>query len=166
MGSVEGVDPDCGLTARFALFLETERGAAGNTRLAYVRDVRSYLGRLREWGLGWKQAETETVQRYLEWMQKESYRRSSMMRAVASIKTFHRFLLREGETTEDPTALIQFPRTGNVVVRSASKGSAIVPGLVPTAARCSDEVESTTVSWIGTSAEKKTVTSPAAARRK
>lgn len=96
----------------FSLFLETERGAAANTRAAYLRDVRAYLERLRGWRIDIPRATSETVQRHLNLMQEEKYRRSSMMRAIASMKAFHRFLLEEKLSTEDPTALIRFPKAG------------------------------------------------------
>jgi integrase/recombinase XerD len=80
--------------------------------MAYVRDVRTYLGRLAEWNEEPAGATAETIQRYLGWMHDEAYLRNSVMRAIASLKSFHRFLLAEKLATEDPTALIQFPRSG------------------------------------------------------
>ncbi len=105
-------EPAGALLARFALHLQTERGAAANTRLAYQRDVRTYLGKLREWEIEPAAATPDAVQRYLAWMHEEAYVRNSVMRAIASLKSFHRFLLAEKLAGEDPTALVQFPRTG------------------------------------------------------
>jgi len=87
--------PSGALLARYALHLTTERGAAANTRLAYQRDIKTYLGKLKEWGLEPAAATPYTVQQYLGWMHDEAYLRNSVMRAIASLKSFHRFLLAE-----------------------------------------------------------------------
>ncbi len=108
-------DPEARLLNQFALFLETERGAATNTRLAYLRDIRSYLVRLQEWGVGLNGVTPEEVQRYLGWMQDEKYRRNSVMRTIASLKSFHRFMLLEKISTEDPTVLLRFPKMGRLL---------------------------------------------------
>jgi len=101
-----------GLVTRFSLFLETERGSSGNTQTAYVSDVRFFLARMGEWGINPVKAGIEDLQRYLAFMQDQKYQRSSVMRAVASIKSFYRFLLKERIMNEDPSALIQFPKVG------------------------------------------------------
>ncbi|MEK7475184.1 MAG: site-specific tyrosine recombinase XerD [Candidatus Coatesbacteria bacterium] len=110
------------LLDRYTLFLATERGAALNTRLAYLRDLRTYLARLDEWKVAPRDATPDTVQSYLGWMQTERYRRSSIMRAVASVRSFHRFLLQEKAADRDPTALLTFPKPGrqlpNVLTRT------------------------------------------------
>jgi len=107
---------------RYTLFLATERGAALNTRLAYMRDLKTYLARLEEWKVAPDAATPDTVQNYLAWMQTERYRRSSIMRAVASLRSFHRFLLSEKLADKDPTALLAFPKPGlqlpNVLTRA------------------------------------------------
>ncbi len=100
------------LLDHFALFLETDRGAAVNTRLAYLRDVHTYLDRLRAWGVSAPHVTPEVIQRYLGGMQEGGYRRTSVMRTVASLKSFHRFLLLEKLSAEDPTVLLQYPKTG------------------------------------------------------
>lgn len=104
--------PAGALLARYALHLTTERGVAANTRLAYQRDLRTYLAKLKEWQLEPVTATPDDVQRYLEWMHDETYVRNSVMRAIASLKSFHRFLLAEELARADPTALVQFPRSG------------------------------------------------------
>ena len=100
------------LITSFSLFLETERGSSGNTQTAYVSDIRFYLNKMNEWGVAPARAGIEDLQRYLAFMQEQKYQRSSVMRAVASIKSFHRFLLKEKMSREDPSALIQFPKVG------------------------------------------------------
>ena len=109
------------LLARYALYLTAERGVAENTRLAYLRDARNYLARLTEWKVVPAAATPDTVQRYLAWMQDESYRRTSIMRAIASLKGLHRYLLAEKLAPADPTALLQFARPGRTLPGTLSQ---------------------------------------------
>jgi integrase/recombinase XerD len=100
------------LLSSFALFLDTERGVAANTRLAYLADLKTYVARLKAWKTAPARATADDIQRYLAWMQYSQYSRMSVMRAIASLKSFHRFLVAEKEAEEDPTVLLQFPKTG------------------------------------------------------
>jgi integrase/recombinase XerD len=101
----------------FALYLVSDRGAAANTRLAYVRDVRAYTARLAAWGQAPAAATAADVQRYLGWMQEERYHRSSIQRAFAALKIFHRYLAAEKLANEDPTVLIASPGSGRRLPR-------------------------------------------------
>ena len=96
----------------FTIFLVTERGVSANTRLGYIRDVRMYLKRLADWKTTPAESTPETVQRHLTWMSERKYRRNSIMRSIASLKSFHRFLLSEKLAVADPTALIGYPKSG------------------------------------------------------
>jgi integrase/recombinase XerD len=106
---------------RFDLHLATDRGASANTRLAYRRDLVSYLAKLREWEIKVEDATPDVVQRYLGWMQGERYERTSIMRAVAAIRSFHRFLVVEREAQADPTSLLAFPRPGRTLPHVLSR---------------------------------------------
>jgi integrase/recombinase XerD len=105
----------------FTLFLETERGVSTNTRLGYLRDVRTYLARLSDWKTTAAGSTPETVQRHLTWMSEQKYRRNSIMRAIASLKSFHRFLLSEKLADTDPTALIGYPKSGRLLPHVLSR---------------------------------------------
>ncbi|MEK7765308.1 MAG: site-specific tyrosine recombinase XerD [bacterium] len=121
----------------FALYLVSDRGAAANTRLAYLRDVRTYAARLAAWGLAVPTASAADVQRYLGWMQEEQYRRSSVQRAFASLKVYYRYLVAEKAAPEDPTVLISSPGSGRRLPRvlSAKDVAALLESAVPEAAR-------------------------------
>lgn len=110
-----------GWLTKYTVFLTAERGVAENTRLAYLRDARTYLARLKEWKTDATRATPDTVQRHLAWMQEASYRRTSIMRAIASLKSFHRWLLAEKLAAADPTALVQFPKAGRTLPGTLSR---------------------------------------------
>lgn len=96
----------------FSLHLLTERGVAANTRLAYGQDARRYFGWLAEGKIPVLRAVPDDIQRYLAWLRAEGYRRSSVMRSVATLKVFYRYLLQEKMIEQDPTALLDFPAAG------------------------------------------------------
>lgn len=113
--------PADGRLVRFDLHLATERGSSPNTRTAYRMDLVSYLARLREWKIKPEAVTPDVVQRYLGWMQSEKYLRTSIMRAVAAIRSFHRFLVQEKESSSDPTSLLAFPKPGRTLPHVLSK---------------------------------------------
>lgn len=95
----------------FLNYLAVERGLAQNTLLAYRRDLLKYAEYLK----GRKVQEASQVTRKLVtdfmYAQKErNLSTNSICRALAAIKTFHRFLVRERMTDEDPTNLVETPK--------------------------------------------------------
>lgn len=91
--------------------LSVERGLAHNTLMAYSRDLEQYEEFLR---LRRKdkvaQIVHEDVVDFMHQRKKDGMSARSICRALAAIKMFHRFLLREGIVVEDPTALIETPK--------------------------------------------------------
>jgi len=87
-----------------------ERGLAQNTLDAYRRDLTRYAAYLR----GRKQAVTAldrtVIPRYLLALREAGLNPRSVARHLSAIRQFHRFLVREGIVTEDPTAHLESPR--------------------------------------------------------
>ncbi|MGH2681947.1 MAG: site-specific tyrosine recombinase XerD [Actinomycetota bacterium] len=102
---------------RFLDYLAVERGLARNTLDAYRRDLRRYAGYLAEHGV---EEPTQVGEddiagfvRYLssaEYAPEKRYRASSVARALAAVRTFHRFLVREGDTEADPAEGVARPK--------------------------------------------------------
>lgn len=104
--------------AEYDMWLRVERGLAANTAAAYRRDVRRYAEYLRGSGehdpAGVRE---EVVARYVHQLRDARdergtprYAPSSVARAVAAIRSFHRFCLEEGLVTSDPTEDVGGPR--------------------------------------------------------
>ena len=102
---------------RFLDHLTVERGLAGNTIEAYRRDLGRYLAFLRSRGvadpaLAGEPAISEFVAHLSgsEYAPGRTYRASSVARALAAVRSFHRFLVREGESETDPAEAVARPK--------------------------------------------------------
>ncbi|HEY3672969.1 MAG TPA: site-specific tyrosine recombinase XerD [Acidimicrobiia bacterium] len=108
-----------GLLAEYESWLRVERGLAPNSLAAYRRDLRRYAEYLRRRGVtedvalvdesivsGWvdelQQARTDDGQR--------RYKESSIARALAAVRSFHRFCVEEGLLDDDPSGDVGAPR--------------------------------------------------------
>lgn len=113
---------------RFLDYLTVERGLSRNTVDAYRRDLRRYGRYLHGRGIDDATAADEAVvagfvatlsrARYGE--DARAYRTSSVVRALAAVRGLHRFLLREGESAEDPTEGVVRPRVPRNLPRPLS----------------------------------------------
>ncbi len=107
--------------------LAVERGLSQNTLDAYRRDLAKYVAYLHEQGVidGADASETN-IARYVEWLSSRNlgegrrYRASSIARALAAVRMFHRFLLREGEADSDPAAAVVRPKVPRSLPRPLS----------------------------------------------
>jgi len=97
----------------FLNYLAVEKGLADNTLNAYSRDLVHYLDQLRQ------QAGIETpaditqeaVLDFLTCLKRRNLSPRSRARALSAVRGFHRFLLHENYLDQDPTLLIESPRT-------------------------------------------------------
>lgn len=113
----------------FINYLAVERGLAQNTLLAYRRDLQKYADYLSEQGV--KSAADVPRKMVTDFMYAQKERdlsTNSICRALAAIKTFHRFLVRERMADEDPTNLVETPKLWKRVpeVLSAQEMEAII----------------------------------------
>ena len=88
--------------ARYGAYLAEEKHASPNTVSSYLRDVTQFASYLDEQGLTLREADRETVQAYMSWMQGRGKSAASATRFLASVKSFYNFLLAEGSITENP----------------------------------------------------------------
>jgi integrase/recombinase XerD len=95
------------------LFLEhliVERGLRQNSLEAYQRDLLRYLGALKERGQSVTALTRTEVPRYLLTLREAGLAPRSVARHLSAIRQFHRFLVRQGLSREDPTAHLESPR--------------------------------------------------------
>lgn len=92
----------------FVASLQAERGLSPNTASAYARDLAQYQATLRESG---HEPTEDAIRAHLEMLRSQGLAATSIARKLASIRAYHRFLVVEGFTTEDPTTAIDSPRT-------------------------------------------------------
>jgi integrase/recombinase XerD len=88
-------------------YLAVERGASPNTTAAYERALRSYL--IYE-DCELNEITHDRITQYLQSLQEVGLAPASCEQAVSAIKGLHRFALREGLATADPSALVHLPK--------------------------------------------------------
>ncbi|WP_226913370.1 site-specific tyrosine recombinase XerD [Gephyromycinifex aptenodytis] len=111
--------PNSGIGAAMRAWLsqqQVERGIAHNTVLSYTRDLARYAAYLDEVGIDrLADVRSNHVSDFLQALRQgdEQHRPLSIAsagRALIAVRGFHRFLLLEGETEQDPAADITPPR--------------------------------------------------------
>jgi integrase/recombinase XerD len=103
---------------RYLDHLAVERGLSDNTLVAYRRDLRRYAAFLARRGVRHATGVDEkTVRSFLASLSASThgpearpYRATSVARTLSAVRSFHRFLLREGVADRDPSAGVPLPR--------------------------------------------------------
>ena len=102
---------------RFLDHLAVERGLSRNTLDAYRRDLRRYRSLLGQRGVGSVvhsgEADISAFVAHLsstEYAPGKGYSPSSVARALAAVRSFHRFLVREGDVVDDPAVGVARPK--------------------------------------------------------
>jgi integrase/recombinase XerD len=99
------------LVRDFLDYMAVERGASPNTIDAYGRDLARYAELLAERGVTSPDAVTrDDVTAYMARLIDQGLAASSIERKVAAVKSFHKFLVRDGVTENHPTASLPLPK--------------------------------------------------------
>jgi integrase/recombinase XerD len=108
-----------GLLAEYDTWLRVERGLAPNSLAAYRRDLRRYADYLRRRGVTGDVAGVDEgiVAGFVEELAQARtddglprYKESSIARALAAVRSFHRFCVEEGLLGADPSGDVGAPR--------------------------------------------------------
>lgn len=103
----------------FLISIRSERGLSINTATAYRRDLAQYEEtRLSHPGAG----PENIIHVHLETLRARELAATSVARKLASIRSYHRFLVAEGYTTKDPTAKIGSPSRPSVLPKALTVG--------------------------------------------
>ncbi|MDD4955596.1 MAG: site-specific tyrosine recombinase XerD [Candidatus Omnitrophica bacterium] len=94
----------------FIDYLKVEKGLSRNSIISYNEDLKKYLGYLAEKGI--KEPSKITHKDISEFLfaMRSKISVSSISRALSTIKSFHKFLVREKLTTTSPADFIETPR--------------------------------------------------------
>ena len=96
---------------QFMAHLETERRLAKNSIESYQRDINAYLRFLESRLVGdIRQVKEEDVAQYLYDLKDQGKAPSTISRNIASIRSFHLYLVREKVTLTDPTQMFVSPK--------------------------------------------------------
>ena len=94
----------------FLLWLRVERGRAESTVSAYERDLQNYLSWLEEQGERIGDVQESSIIVYLRELQSSGKAASTVARAMAAVRSFHRFLAVENFRSDDPAKNVELPR--------------------------------------------------------
>lgn len=98
----------------FKAYLELRRGLAASTIKAYNYDLMYYKAWLSGTGLRLKDVTSKILDGYVKYMRdKFGLQTETIRRKIASISTYHKWLLREGVLKNDPVYFIELPKTAD-----------------------------------------------------
>jgi integrase/recombinase XerD len=105
-------------SGRYLDHLAVERGLSEHTLKAYRRDLRRYVGFLERRGItDPRLVDESSIRSYVASVSASThgdderpYRAASVARMLSSVRSFHRYLLREGVTTRDPATGVTRPK--------------------------------------------------------
>ncbi|MGD6831381.1 site-specific tyrosine recombinase XerD [Sutcliffiella halmapala] len=96
----------------FMHYLVVEKGLADNTIVSYERDLKAYILYISkvEKVASLDHVTRATIVQFLKFLHEKGKSSKTISRHIASIRSFHQFLLREKVTTQDPTVHLDRPK--------------------------------------------------------
>lgn len=118
-----------GAIRAFIGFLRAERHASSETLRSYASDLRQFhtfllTHRAAVPPVNPGSLSPEEIRAYLQWLDRRGVQRSSLARKVASLRSFYRFLVREGLAAHSPTQDIRTPKQPKLLPRVLTKEEA------------------------------------------
>lgn len=92
----------------FKGYILIEKNFSEHTAKAYCSDVLSYIIWLGE--INCEKADFNKVREYLHFMQKYNYKKSTIARKIASIRTFYKFLFKNNKVDSNPAQNLISPK--------------------------------------------------------
>ncbi|MBI3923038.1 MAG: tyrosine recombinase XerC [Armatimonadetes bacterium] len=104
-----------GYIDHFISYLRDVRNHSAHTVRSYARDILQFVDFLEQQGFKieateWGQIDYLIIRRFLGKLSEEGYTRRSVARKLSSLKSFFRFLLRQGLVSTNPAAPVTSPK--------------------------------------------------------
>lgn len=96
----------------FEAHIMLERGLSDNTRENYILDVRKLLGFLSDSGISLRETTLDTLREFIITLHEMGIAVRSQARIISGIKGFFRYLTAENYIEENPSILLETPRSG------------------------------------------------------
>lgn len=98
------------LMDEYEVFLQNSKNLSYNTMLSYIRDIHKYASYLESAEIDCVTASKNDIVDYLSLMQKNGQAASSVLRMIASLRSYYGFILKKGMISEDPTIGLKAPK--------------------------------------------------------
>lgn len=113
----------------FVTFLDVQRGASRETIRSYGSDLRQLLRFLqqrqgREDDPSLASLTTQSIREYLAWLDGKGEKKSSLARKLATLRSFCRFLNRDGRLSANPAEQVRMPKQTKPLPRVLTKDDA------------------------------------------
>ena len=107
-------DPSALQVESFLEMMSAERGAATNTLQSYERDLEDARSFLNERSVRLTEATPDDLRAYLGHLARQGFAASSQARRLSALRQFFKFLYGEGLRGDDPTGILDAPKTLSV----------------------------------------------------
>ncbi len=94
----------------FLEFLANDKRASSNTLQSYRRDIIQFGEYLDREDLNYLKLESQDIASYFEFLKSEGKKTSTISRALASIRAFYQYLLKNKKIKKDPTIGVHSPK--------------------------------------------------------
>ena len=94
----------------FLEFLQKDKKLTDNTLQSYKRDINQYEEYINKNNIDYTNADEETISGYLEYLQANGKKTSTVSRNLASIRSFYQYAVRTKNVVTDPTQNVQSPK--------------------------------------------------------
>jgi len=105
----------------FLNYLTVERGLSRHTLDAYGRDLRAYCAFLSGQGIGqFPEVDSRMIVQFLAVLRRRGLAPRSRTRALASVRSLHRFLVSEQYAEQNPAAQVSLPKSLQILPKTLS----------------------------------------------
>jgi integrase/recombinase XerC len=97
---------------QFLAYLSDERGLSPRTVAAYCRDLERFSEELSDQGIdGPNRVAEHDIRRFIARLHRQGLGARSIQRLLSAVRSFYRWLMREGLASQNPAAQVRAPRT-------------------------------------------------------
>ena len=95
---------------QFLAFLENEKKASDNTLQSYRRDLVKFEEYIENNNKKYNNIKENDIKEYLDYLSEQNKKPSTVLRTIASIRSFYQYELKNKNVSEDPTENIKSPK--------------------------------------------------------
>ncbi|MFA5587782.1 MAG: site-specific tyrosine recombinase XerD [Mariniphaga sp.] len=96
-------------------YLKLEKSLSPNSVIAYINDVNKFVRFLEDNNykhITPAKVKLSHLKKFVEWLNERGVSPRTQARSISGLKSFYKYMLIEGQITNDPTALLESPKIG------------------------------------------------------